>query len=599
MSEVQRRTRQSAANAPKVQLGELLVERGLISETQLRDALEEQKRTGHRKLLGEILIELSIVSEEQVVEALASAYGVPYAKLSPRLADPRVTDKLPRDFIDTHSVLPLFLVDNLLTVAVSEPANLFLTEEIERLSGCDVQIVASTSRDIRATLQAHLPSAGVFVLDDMYDSEGKSETLELVETGVQDLDDLAEVAGQSPVIKLVNYLLYTAVQDRASDIHIEREDHACRVRLRVDGKLMVKLQPPHQMHPAIVSRIKIMAGMDISERRLPQDGDIHVMLDGRPIDMRISTMPGKFGEKVVIRVIDNRNSIVTLEKLGMSAAMSRVWREIINSPTGAVLVTGPTGSGKSTTLYSVLAELASDEDNICTVENPVEANILGVNQFQVNDKIGFSFAAALRSLLRQDPDIIMVGEIRDAETALVATQAALTGHLVFSTLHTNDAASAVTRLVNMGVEPYLVAAMLRGVLAQRLVRKVCPHCREPYQPDAREAKALMDTFGEVGELVKGAGCTRCRGRGYSGRLGVFELIAPNEGMLEVIAAGGGLPEIRRMSREAGYMTLREDGLSKALAGQTTVDEVLRVLSQDVGITSPAVVGETEASRTDA
>ncbi len=599
MSEVQRRTRASAANAPKVQLGELLVERGLISETQLRDALEEQKRTGHRKLLGEILIELSIVSEEQVVEALASAYGVPYAKLTPRLADPRVTDKLPRDFIDTHCVLPLFRVDNLLTVAVSEPANLFLTEEIERLSGCEVQIVASTSRDIRATLQAHLPSAGVFVLDDMYDSEGKSDTLELVETGVQDLDDLAEVAGQSPVIKLVNYLLYSAVQDRASDIHIEREDHACRVRLRVDGKLMVKLQPPHQMHPAIVSRIKIMAGMDISERRLPQDGDIHVMLDGRPIDMRISTMPGKFGEKVVIRVIDNRNSIVSLEKLGMSAAMSQVWREIINSPTGAVLVTGPTGSGKSTTLYSVLAELASDEDNICTVENPVEANILGVNQFQVNEKIGFSFAAALRSLLRQDPDIIMVGEIRDAETALVATQAALTGHLVFSTLHTNDAASAVTRLVNMGVEPYLVAAMLRGVLAQRLVRKVCPHCREPYQPDAREAKALMDTFGEVGELVKGAGCTRCRGRGYSGRLGVFELIAPNERMLEVIAAGGGLSEIRRMSRDAGYLTLREDGLAKALAGQTTVDEVLRVLSQDVGMGGPAAATETEAVRTHA
>src|SRR5690606_16777267 len=304
------------------------------------------------------------------------------------------------------------------------------------------------------------------------------DALELVETNIQDLDNLAEVAGQSPVIKLVNYLLYSAVQDRASDIHIEREDHACRVRLRVDGKLMVKLQPPHQMHPAIVSRVKIMAGMDISERRLPQDGDIHVMLDGRPIDMRLSTMPGKFGEKVVIRVIDNRNSIVSLEKLGMSAAMTRVWREAINSPTGAVLVTGPTGSGKSTTLYSVLAELASDEDNICTVENPVEANILGVNQFQVNEKIGFTFASALRSLLRQDPDIIMVGEIRDTETAQVATQAALTGHLVFSTLHTNDAASAVTRLVNMGVEPYLAAASMRVVLAQRLVRQVCPRCKQ-------------------------------------------------------------------------------------------------------------------------
>ncbi|MBX3351458.1 MAG: Flp pilus assembly complex ATPase component TadA [Phycisphaeraceae bacterium] len=582
MSETLRKSRASQPGV-KVQLGELLVERGLLSEAQLRDALEEQKRCGHRKLLGEILIDLSIVSEEQVVEALASAYGVPYAKLTPRLADPRVTDKLPRDFMDTHCVLPLFLVNGVMTVAISEPANLFLIEELERLANCEVQIVAATSRDIRATLQAHMPAAGVFVIDDMYDGSSGADTIELVDTKLQDLHNMEEIAGQSPVIKLVNFLLYSAVQDRASDIHIEREDHACRVRFRVDGRLHVKLSPPHQMHPAVVSRIKIMSGMDISERRLPQDGDIHVMLEGRPIDMRVSTMPGKYGEKVVIRVIDNRNAIVSLEKLGMSAQMTRIWREVINSPTGAVLVTGPTGSGKSTTLYSVLAELASDEDNLCTVENPVEANILGVNQFQVNEKIGFSFAAALRSLLRQDPDIIMVGEIRDAETAQVATQAALTGHLVLSTLHTNDAASAVTRLVNMGVEPYLVSAMLRGVLAQRLVRKVCPHCRVPYQPDARERKALQDTFGEVGELVKGAGCTRCRGKGYSGRLGVFELIVPNEEMLEAIARGAGLVDIRRMATEAGFVTLRQDGLSKALAGQTTVDEVLRVLSQDIGV----------------
>ena len=507
MSEATRKPRGAHAG-PKVQLGELLVERGLLSEAQLRDALEEQKRCGHRKLLGEILIELSIVSEEQVVEALASAYGVPYAKLTPRLADPRITDKLPRDFMDTHCVLPLFLVNGALTVAVSEPANLFLIEELGRLANCDVQIVAATSRDIRATLQAHLPAAGVFVIDDMYEGSGGADTIELVDTKLQDLHNIEEVAGQSPVIKLVNYLLFTAVQDRASDIHIEREDRACRVRFRVDGRLHVKLTPPHQMHPAIVSRIKIMSGMDISERRLPQDGDIHVMLEGRPIDMRVSTMPGKYGEKVVIRVIDNRNAIVSLEKLGMSAQMTRVWREVINSPTGAVLVTGPTGSGKSTTLYSVLSELASDEDNICTVENPVEANILGVNQFQVNEKIGFTFATALRSLLRQDPDIILVGEIRDAETAQVATQAALTGHLVLSTLHTNDAASAVTRLVNMGVEPYLVSAMLR---VPRSGGKVCPHCA-PRTSRTRGSEGAQDAFGEVGELVKGAGCTRCRGK---------------------------------------------------------------------------------------
>ncbi len=568
----------------RVQLGQLLLEKGLVTEGQLRDALEEQERGGRKKLLGEVLVALAFVTEEQVVEALASAYGVPYAKLTPRIADPRVTGLLPREFIESHCVLPLFLVNGTLTVAVSEPANLFLVEEIERISGHQVRVVACTSRDIRATLQAHLPSANVFVIDEIYD-DMDSATFSVVEKQVTDLNNPEEIAGQSPVIKLVNYVLYHAVQERASDIHIERDDHACRVRYRVDGRLMTKLTPPHQMHPAVVSRIKIMSGMDISERRLPQDGDIHVMMDGRPIDMRISTMPGKFGEKVVVRVIDNRNAIVALEKLGMTPEMLARWRQVIGSPHGVALVTGPTGSGKSTTLYSVLSELASDELNISTVENPVEAQIPGVNQFQVNEKAGFTFAGALRALLRQDPDILMVGEIRDGETAQIATQAALTGHLLLSTLHTNDALSAPTRLTNMNIEPFLVAAILRGVLGQRLARKICPHCKESYAPDDAARAALGSRAEECTDLFRGAGCSRCRGRGYSGRLGIFELFVPEHDALEAISRGVSLQELQSVVYAGGYRTMHDDGVDKALAGQTTMEEVTRVLSLG-GVAAP-------------
>lgn len=571
----------------KLQLGELLIEKGLITRAQLGDALEEQQRHGKRKLLGEVLVELSFVTEEQVVEALASVYGVPYAKLNPRIADPRITDRLPRQFIETHHVLPLFLVDGVLTVAVSEPANLFLVEEIERLSGLRCQLVACTQRDIRATLQAHLPSANVFVIDDIYD-DVDAAAFSVVEKQVTDLTNLEEVAGQSPVIKLVNYILFTAVQERASDVHIERDEHSSRVRCRVDGRLITKLNPPHQMHPAVVSRVKIMAGMDISERRLPQDGDIHLMLDGRPIDMRVSTMPGKFGEKVVIRIIDNRHAIVALEKLGLGPETIAGWRRVFRSPNGVALVTGPTGSGKSTTLYSALAELASDELNISTVENPVEAQIPGINQFQTNDKAGFTFPVALRALLRQDPDILMVGEVRDVETAQICTQAALTGHLVLSTLHTNDALSAATRLVNIGVEPFLVAAILRGALAQRLVRKICPHCKESYAPDAATRVALEKASASgVTELFRGAGCSRCRGKGYAGRLGIYELFTPGEHTLEAIARGAPLQELRAVATKHGFRTLRDDGIAKVLAGQTTVEEVMRALTLDISAPTAA------------
>jgi len=559
----------------KVQVGELLIDRGLISEAQLKEALEEQSNRGHKRLLGEVLVDLNFVTHEQVMEALAECYGVPFARVTPRVADPRVTDALPRDFIESHCVLPLFRVDEVLTVAVAEPANLFLVEEIERISGFKAQIVASTAADIRSTLQAHLPSANVFVIDDIYEDVELGD-FSVVDQQMTDLGNLEQMAGESPVIKLVNFIIYQAVQDRASDIHIEPDDHSCRVRCRVDGRLVSKLNPPYQMHPAVVSRIKIMSGLDISERRIPQDGDIHVVIDGRPVDLRISTMPGKHGEKVVVRIIDNRTAIVPLDKIGFDPGVLEQWREVIASPNGVALVTGPTGSGKSTTLYSVLSELCSDEVNLSTVENPVEVNIPGINQFQVNDKAGFTFAKALRSLLRQDPDILMVGEIRDVETASIATQAALTGHSVFSTLHTNDSISAVTRLVNMGIEPFLVAAVLRGVLGQRLVRKICPHCKEPYTPDDHVRDAFEKSLAECNELFHGVGCSRCMGKGYAGRIGIFELFVPNDQMLEAISKGVEMHDLRALAIENGFRTLRDDGLTKAALGLTTYEEVIRV-----------------------
>lgn len=567
-------TIRAGASAP---IGDLLIRRGVITQAQLEDALEEQRRLGHSKLLGEVLVSLGLASHEDVMEVLASGYGVPFARLTPRLADPRVTEALPRDFIESHCVLPLFKVDDTLTVAVTEPANLFLVEEIERLTGLRAQIVAATGADIRATLRAYLPNANVFVIDEIYqDVEGAD--FSIVESQVADLGNIEEVSGQSPVIKLVNFLIYQAVQDRASDIHIEAGDHASRVRCRIDGRLVTKLTPPHQMHAAIVSRIKIMGNMDISERRTPQDGDIHVMVDGRPIDLRVSTMPGRYGEKAVIRIIDSRSAIVALEKIGFGPEILPRWREVISAPNGVALITGPTGSGKSTTLYSALAELASDELNISTVEDPVEVNINGINQFPVNVKANFTFATALRALLRQDPDIVMVGEIRDVDTAKIATQAALTGHLVFSTLHTNDSVSAVTRLVNMGVEPYLVAAILRGVLAQRLVRKICPHCKIAYTPDARGRELVIEHLGECGEMYRGEGCARCLGKGYAGRLAIFELFIPDAATADMIAHGSGAQEIRAAAIEHGFRPLRSDGLYKASQGLTTIEEVMRVSS---------------------
>ena len=558
----------------KAQLGQLLLIRGIVTEQQIEKALAEQKDKGHRKLLGELLVEMNYCTENQITAALAEAYGVPYAQIKPKLCDVKALEVLPREFLEKYVVLPLFKVYDVLTVAVSEPTNVFLIDEIERISGCRVQIVCATSKDIQATVQTYLPAANVFVIDDILDEEGLDD-FTLIENITEDIGNLEEIAGQSPVVKLVNYLLYNAARENASDIHIEPDDKKLRVRYRVDGRLYEKMCPPHQMHSAIVSRIKIMAELDIAQRRLPQDGGIHVLVEARPIDLRVSVMPGSFGEKVVIRVIDPQKVIFNFESLGFTYENLRLFRQVIQAPTGIVLVTGPTGSGKNTTLYAALTELNSDEVNICTVEDPVECNIAGINQFQVNDAAGFQFATALRSLLRQDPDIIMGGEVRDQATANIAVQSALTGHLVLSTLHTNDAPGAVTRLIDLGVAPYLVSASLIAVCAQRLVRKVCPKCKTDYEPPPSIKKAVDGLGVEIEKYFRGVGCKKCRNTGYAGRIAIHEMFVPDEEVMEMINQRASLKDLRNKAIEKGMAPLALDGIEKVKAGIISVEEVLR------------------------
>jgi type IV pilus assembly protein PilB len=564
----------------RMQLGQLLLARGIVTAEQIDRALAEQKEKGHRKLLGELLVEMGYCTENQIASALAQGYGVPYAQVTPKICDPKVIEILPRDFLEEYIVLPLFKVNNVLTIAVSEPTNVFLIDEIERISGCKVQIVCSTSKDIKATLQTYLPAANVFVIDDIIDEEGL-EDFALIENITQDISNLEEIAGQSPVVKLVNYLLYNAVRENASDIHIEPDDKKLRVRYRVDGRLYEKICPPYQMHSAIVSRVKIMAELDIAQRRLPQDGGIHVLVEGRPIDLRVSVMPGNFGEKVVIRIIDPQKVLFSLESLGFIYENLQLFRQVIQSPNGIVLVTGPTGSGKNTTLYAALTELNSDEVNICTVEDPVECNITGINQFQVNQAAGFLFSTALRSLLRQDPDIIMVGEIRDEATANIAVQAALTGHLVLSTLHTNDAPGAVTRLLDLGVAPYLLSASLIAVLAQRLVRKICPNCKTEYEPPASIKKIVEKDHGGIEKYYRGVGCKKCRNTGYIGRIAIQELFVPNEEIKEMINDRTSLKKLRAKALRNGMVSLQADGIEKVKAGIISIEEVLRTTQAEI------------------
>lgn len=567
----------------KLQLGELLIERRVVTARQVEDVLAEQNKKGHRKLFGELLVEKGYCSENQIASALAETYGVPYAQVNPKLCDTKALEILPRDFLEKHMVLPLFKVYQLLTVAVSEPTNVFLIDEIERLSGCKVQIVCATVKDIKATLQTYLPAANVFVIDDIIGDE-VLEDFSLIKGITEEIGNLEEIAGQSPVVKLVNYLIYNAVRENASDIHIEPDERELRVRYRVDRNLYQKMSPPFQMHSAIVSRIKIMADLDIAQRRLPQDGGIHVLVEGRAVDLRISVMSTNFGEKVVIRIINPQNIMLNLESLGFAYKNLETYRNIVQSSYGMILVTGPTGSGKNTTLYATLTELNSEEVNICTVEDPIECNISGINQFQVSEGSGFDFSTALRSLLRQDPDIIMVGEIRDRATASIAVQAALTGHLVLSTLHTNDAPAAVTRLLDLDVAAYLVSASLIAVLAQRLVRKVCISCKSEYEPAASIKKVAEKLGMQIDKFYRGLGCRKCRNTGYAGRIAIHELLIVGEQIKEMINSGVSLKKMREQALKDGMIPLMLDGMEKVKAGIVSIEEVLREAQTEENLT---------------
>ena len=555
-------------------LGNLLVQREYLTPELLSDALEKHGEPAHQgKLLGELLVELEYCTEDQVVECIAADYDVPYAKLEQRLYDPAVVSMLPREYIEQNLVLPLFLIDGMLTVAVTEPSNLFLIDEIATLAQTQVQIVATTRKDVSRMLTT-LPNSKVFVIDDIIEDSDADVTL--IEDAIDDISDIEEIAGQSPVIRLVNYMIFTAVKEGASDIHIEAAERCVRVRNRIDGKLYKALEVPSHLLPAITSRIKIMASLDISERRLPQDGRVNVMLSRRRIDLRVSTFPGNRGEKTVIRVLDTGSVSLVLQDLGFSEDILTGFRAGIKAPNGIVLVTGPTGSGKSTTLYSALNDVSSMENNVCTVEDPIEYNLPLINQFQVQDRVGLTFAVALRTLLRQDPDIVMLGEIRDEETGRMAIQAALTGHLVLSTLHTNDACAAITRLMNMGVESFLISAALNMVLAQRLVRRICPKCRAIYEPPRNIRKAIEKMGYEIEEFQKGVGCRRCRNTGYSGRIGIHELLVVDDELRDAISAEASIAVIRQIADGNGMVTLRQDGFRKVREGITTVEEIMHV-----------------------
>ena len=563
---------------PKLRLGDMLVERGYVTAEQLAESLVEQAGDNSKRLLGEILVDREYCSEEEILECLAADLGLPFLRLDSRMFDARVFGIVPREFVEKYTVLPLFKVRDMLTVAVAEPTNVFLIDQLRDVSGCSVQLVVATAKDIRRMVQTYVPNTRVFVIDDIID-DARGDAVELIEESIEDIGADAEFAGQSPIIQLVNYIIYNAVREGASDIHIEPTEQQLRVRYRVDGTMHKSLEPPVHLAPAVASRIKIMANLDISERRLPQDGRIHVMMEGRPIDLRVSTLPMTHGEKVVIRVLDNRSINVNLPELGFSAEILEQFTAQLQQANGIILVTGPTGSGKSTTLYAALNSISSIECNVCTVEDPIEYQLTLVNQFQVHEKIGLTFSNILRSLLRQDPDVIMVGEMRDAETARIGIQAALTGHLVFSTLHTNDACSAVTRLTDMGIEGYLIGASLNMVLAQRLCRRICSKCRTAYELPKAMRPAVEHMGIEIDECYRGTGCKHCRNTGYSGRIAIHELLVVDDDLREIITSRLTIAAVREHARQHGMTPLRYDGLRRVREGITTIEEVFRVTDE--------------------
>jgi len=553
-------------------LADVLLEQGKITDEQYgRFRRESLGRPGADP--GTWLLKERIVDANDILEAKARLNGLEFHRLKPEDVDKQAFKRLEPDFIKRSSVVPVRMDGDTLLVATGEPTNIFALEDVKRQTGLPVRAQVCPPEDIAAVCAAFYEAPAEEVLEDIISDLTEVEVVQDVEEVGEDLE---KMAGQSPVIKFVNYLISNAVREGASDIHIEPKEKQTRIRYRIDGVLFEVMQAPPKMHPAIVSRIKIMANLDISERRVPQDGKVSAMVGGRAIDLRISVLPTHYGEKTVIRILDSKSITRGLEHVGMEPDACAIFKEQVALPHGILLVTGPTGSGKSTTLYSALGEMDGARLNISTVEDPIEYELQTCNQVQVNEKTGMTFAAALRSLLRQDPDIIMVGEIRDNETARIAVQAALTGHLVLSTLHTNDAATSVTRLVNIGIEPYLIAASLNAAVAQRLVRKICPKCKEPCKVPPHMRKYLEKAGADPDAILHGAGCDACRGSGYVGRAGIFEVLVIDDRFRDMIHADTSVSNMRRAFRDSGRDTLFDDGIKKVTQGVTTIEEVLRV-----------------------
>ncbi len=564
----------------KVPVEQQLCEQGVITIEQMEQARNLHEKTP-RKRLGQILLEMGVVDEADLLACVAKQYDLPFIRLDKSNIDMEAVELLEAEFIESHNIIPFRLEDDRLMVATTDPTNIFLLDEIRRKTKKQIVVHVCPSDDITNALNSLKESSSSEFHVDSIIQDISEDAVEVVDTKEEDIADLEQAAGDSPIIKFVNYVIFNAVKEGASDIHMEPGEKKFKIRYRIDGILFEGLSPPHSMHAAVVSRIKIMANLDIAERRLPQDGRLKVVIHGRDVDMRVSTLPTSHGEKVVIRIMDLGQTKLTLTDLGMDDNTLSILESQIHEPHGIVLVTGPTGSGKSTTLYSCLRCMDFNRLNISTVEDPVEFNLDGVTQVQVHDRIGMSFSAALRSLLRQDPDVVMLGEIRDEETARIAVQASLTGHLVLSTLHTNDAPSSITRLINIGVEPYLIAASTNGVLAQRLVRKICPHCQENYTPDY-EYVSFLEMYGfNASDLTHGKGCDQCRHTGFQGRIGLYELLTIDDTYRDIITNNPTVSELRRLCKERGMVTLRDDGFQKVQQGYTTVEEVMRVTAAAV------------------
>jgi type IV pilus assembly protein PilB len=550
-------------------LGEHAVELGLLTTDQLAQALELQKKSG--RLFGEVLLERKFVSETDLFRIMSRQTGIPLINLRRGLYDTQALAVLPRETARRLHVLPMFRVHDTLTLATADPERIPALDEIQDVTGCKLRLVLCRREDIARNL-AEAYSGGDLALNMV---ETQPIDLELVEQVQADQNTIDELAEASPVINLVNGLIQRAVRDRASDIHIECARGKSMVRFRIDGLLYEILPIRPDLHPAVVSRLKVMAKLDIAERRMPQDGRLQVVTQGRTVDLRFSSLPGIYGEKVVLRVLDKNQSILDVQKLGMQPGTLDVLKKLLARSYGLILVTGPTGSGKTTTLYAATSYLKSTEKNIVTIEDPVEYQLDLINQNQVNDAIGLGFAKMLKHILRQDPDIIMVGEIRDRETAEIAVQAALTGHLVLSTLHTNDAVGAVSRLTEMGVAPYLLSSALAGVVAQRLVRHVCQACKTTYLPTPE--LAAKHGWPNTVRLVKGRGCPACFDSGFRGRMGIYEILESSEGLQSLMIKNPSKEELQAFVRSAGHQTLFADGVQRVVEGRTTLEEIARVI----------------------